>query len=103
MVGKIYEYHIKEDKEEFFIEIQRQVSHIYKEVLNCEIMYFKNINDETKWMELSKYRSEDEYFNGIHKINNDPDVQKLIEHFDSCLVPEKKDIKESNYILKFKR
>ena len=100
---KIYEYHIKKDKEVFFLEIQEKVAQIYNQYLSCDVMYLNSIDDETMWMEISMYCSEAEYLNGIAKINNEPIIQELFEQFEACLVFEKQSIRERNFLMKLHR
>ena len=97
---KIYEYHINQDKEEFFLEIQDKVSQIYNKYLCCEVMYLKSIDDATVWVEIAKYSSEEEYFKHIKNLNNEPVIQELFEQFESCLIPGKMDIRERDFIMK---
>ena len=96
MFVKIYEYHIKKEKEAFFLEIQDKTVQIYNQYLSCEVMYLKSIDDETMWLEISKYYSEEEYLNGIRKIDNNPVIVELFGQFESCLVPDK-GIKERDF------
>ena len=100
MFVKIYEYHIQKDKEVFFQEIQEKTIQVYNQYLSCEVMYLKSIDDETMWLEISKYYSEEEYLIGIQKINTEPVIRELFEQFESCLVPEKRSIRERNFLMK---
>ena len=65
-------------------------------------MYLKSIDDETLWLEITRYRSEEEYLNTIQKVNSEPVMKELFEQFYSCLVPEKKSILERNFFAKLK-
>ena len=102
MFVKIYEYNIEKDKEVFFLEIQEKAVQIYKEYLSCDVMYLKSINDETMWLEISRFSSQEEYLIGIQKVNNEPVIIELYEQFESCLVPEKQNIRESDFVMKLK-
>lgn len=102
MFVKIYEYHIKKDMEVFFLEIQEKATRIYNEYLSCEVMYLKSLEDETLWLEIARYCSEEEYLNNIHNVNGEPVIKELFELFESCLVPEKQSITERNFITKLK-
>lgn len=102
MFLKIYEYHIKKDKEAFFFEIQEKVVQIYNEYLSCNVMYLKSIDDETMWLEISRYGSQEEYLIGIQKVNNEPAIKELYKQFELCLVPEKQNIRESDFTMKLK-
>ncbi len=102
MFVKVYEYHIKKDKEADFIRIQEKSSEIYKKHLSCEVKYLKSINDETLWMEISEYSSEKEYLSGIQKVNKEPMIKELFSQFQACLDSDKQNIKESDYVLKLR-
>jgi len=99
---KIYEYHIKEDMESVFIDIQEKVLKIYKEYISCEVMYLKSLEDETKWMEVGMYNCEEDYENGMKKMNEKTAIQQLFQQFELCLVREKQAIKESDFRMMFK-
>ena len=100
MFVKIYEYNIKKDKEVFFLEIQKKAVQIYKEYLCCDVTFLKSINDETMWMEISRFSSHKEYSIGIQKVNNEPVIIELYEQFESCLVPERQNIRKSDFVVK---
>lgn len=102
MFVKIYEYHIKRDMEVFFLEIQEKATRIYNKYLSCDVMYLKSIDDETLWLEITRYCSEEEYLNNIQKVNSEPVMKELFEQFYSCLVPEKQSILERNFFTKLK-
>ena len=71
MFVKIYEYHIEESKEEYFLEIQEKAVRIYRKYLNCDVMYLKSIEHETMWLEISRYNSEEEFLKAIQKVNKE--------------------------------
>lgn len=102
MFIKIYKYHIKEDKEEAFLAIQEKVVSIYQAYINCEVMFLKSLQDETMWLEISRYFSKDDYLNGVQKINENPAIQSLFKKFESCLVSEVSDIEEQHFLLKLR-
>lgn len=79
MFIKIYKYHIKEDKEEAFLAIQEKVVSIYQAYINCEVMFLKSLEDETIWLEISRYFSEDDYLSGVQKINENRAIQSLFK------------------------
>ena len=99
---KIYEYHIKEDMESVFIDIQEKALKIYKEYISCDVMYLKSLEDKTKWMEVGIYNCEEEYENSMKKINKEPLIQQLFQQFELCLVRERQAIKESEFRMIFK-
>lgn len=98
MFVKIYEYHIQKEKEALFLDIQDKVRALYQEYVSCDVMLLKSLDDETKWVEVSKYDNEDAYQNAIQIINKERAVQALFKAFEGCLVADKAEISEQNYI-----
>ena len=98
MFVKIYEYHIQKEKEALFLDIQDKVRALYQEYVSCDVMLLKSLDDETKWVEVSKYDNEDAYQNDIQIINKERAVQALFKAFEGCLVADKAEISEQNYI-----
>ena len=52
------------------------------------------------WLEISRFSSQEEYLIGIKKVNNEPVIIELYEQFKSCLVPEKPNNRESDFVMK---
>ncbi|MED1563952.1 hypothetical protein P4U44_18975 [Alkalihalobacillus alcalophilus] len=100
---KVYEFFIQEDKVEQYFNIQNRAVELYKKHLNCEVMYLQCTTDKTKWMEFSKYVSEENYKEGLSKINIEPEIQSLFKQFESCLLPENQKIEEYNYYLRMEK
>eukprot|EP00130_Batrachochytrium_dendrobatidis_P008360 XP_006683235.1 hypothetical protein BATDEDRAFT_28790 [Batrachochytrium dendrobatidis JAM81] len=48
-------------------------------------MYLQSKNDDTKWMEISKYKDEEEYQKGMNLINEQEEIQELFEALQSLL------------------
>ena len=99
MFVKVYEYYIKENEEARFLEIQEEAARIYKRYLNCEISYLKSCDHDEKWLEISRYSSEEEYKVGISKMDKEPVIKELYQQFKSCLVLGA-GVKENNYNMK---
>lgn len=102
MYVKIYEYHIKKEYEATFFEVQKQVSRIYKKYVSCNIKYLQSVHDATLWMEISEFNREEEYLQGMEQVNKDPLIQELFKLFETCLVTDKQEIKESSFIIRLK-
>ena len=102
MFIKIYEYHIREDREALFLSIQEKVASIYQAHMNCEVMLMKSLDDKSKWLEISRYNSQDDYLNGMQRVNEMPAIQNLFKEFESCLISGVLDIQEQNYSMKLR-
>jgi quinol monooxygenase YgiN len=100
MFVKVYQYHIQNYKVDEYLSIQEKASEIYRGYLDFETIYLQSKEDSTKWMEISKYKDEEEYQKSINLINKEEEIQELFEAFQSLLVSEKKEIIEENFIEK---
>ncbi|ADU29525.1 hypothetical protein [Evansella cellulosilytica] len=98
MFVKIYIYHIKRDKTEEYFRIQEKAREIYRKFIDSETTYLQSRSDTTKWIEITKYRSEEEYDKGIALINTEKEIQELFKSFQSILVDRKREIVEENFI-----
>jgi len=100
MFIKIYQYHIQKDKVDEFFDIQEKANEIYSRYLDFHIMYLKSKDDDTKWIEITKCKNEDEYYKSMIIINDLKDIQDLFEAFKSILLTDKKEIIEEDFIVK---
>ncbi len=97
MFVKIYQYHIQKDKENEFFAIQDQVSDIYRKHIDFQTTYLQSKTDETKWLEIAKYKDETDYNQSIQLINEEQEVQALFAVFQSLLVDGKREIHEEDF------
>ncbi|MBU9723040.1 MULTISPECIES: hypothetical protein [Bacillaceae] len=97
MYVKIYIYHIKIDKIEEYLSIQEKAGGIYGRYIDSQTTYLRSSEDRTKWMEITKYRSEEEYNKRIELINNDKEIKDLFKSFQSVLLESKSEIIEENF------
>lgn len=100
MFVKVYQYHIQKDKVEDFLDIQEKASEIYGRYLDFHTMYLNSKNDDTKWIEITRYKDEDEYKKSMNIINEQKDIQQLFEAFQSILVTGKSEISVGDFIEK---
>ena len=100
MFVKIYQYHIQQDKVEEYLSIQEKASEIYSKYLNFHTMYINSKDDETKWIEISRYADEKEYNKSMTIINEQKEIQELFARFQYLLVTDKKEIWEEDFIEK---
>lgn len=100
MFVKVYQYHIHSDKVDQLLEIQDKTAQIYQKYLEVHTIYLQSKRDCTKWVEISKYKNEEEYLKSITLINEDEEIQQLFKTFQSLLVSEEKEISEEDYIEK---
>ena len=96
MFVKIYEYHIQKGKIENYLNLQKRANHLYSKYLDGHTIYLKSAQSETKWLEISTYKDEATYQQGIKLVNSNSEIGKLFEQFESYL-EEKREIKEENY------
>lgn len=94
MYIKLYQYHILPENEQDLMQIQRKAGQIYRNYIDVQTKLFKNKIDETKWTEISFFKSEEDYQNKLPLINSDPDIQELFKRFESLLISG---IKEEDY------
>ena len=100
MFVKVYQYHVQKDKIDEYLAIQDKATEIYGRYLDFHTMYLQSKNDETEWIEISRYKDEAEYQQGLKLINEQEEIQELFDAFQSLLVSDKGDISEESYIEK---
>ncbi|RPF55489.1 hypothetical protein [Aquisalibacillus elongatus] len=98
MFVKVYKYHIQNDKVNEYISIQEKASEIYGKYLDFKTTYLQSKEDNTKWMEITKYKDEEEYQKSINLINEEEEIYELFKAFQSLLSSEKQEINEENFI-----
>jgi hypothetical protein len=94
MFVKVYEYHIQPEKIEEFFKIQERAGEIYRKYLESHTIYLKKQDNETKWMEISRYKDESEYKKSIRLIDEHEEIQHLFSDFQSLLVPDSELVEE---------
>jgi len=100
MFVKVYQYHIQKDKVDEYLAIQEKASKIYGRYLDFHTMYLNSKEDATKWIEISRYKDENEYQKSIDMINEQEEIQQLFLAFQSLLVSDKSEICEEDFIEK---
>ena len=98
MYVKVYEYYIQEEKVAEYFRIQEKAGNIYKKYIDSETTFLQSKEDLTKWLEITTYKSEQDYQQNIGMINNHPDIQALFKEFQSLLSHKNNDIREEDYI-----
>ncbi|WP_078596106.1 hypothetical protein [Evansella clarkii] len=97
MYVKVYVYHIKTDKMNDYFRIQERAGEIYGRYINSQTTYLQSREDAAKWMEITKYKSEEEYNKSIELINNQKEIQELFKAFQSVLLESKSEIIEESF------
>jgi hypothetical protein len=97
MYVKVYVYHIKTDKMNDYFRIQERAGEIYGRYINSQTTYLQSREDAAKWMEITKYKSEEEYNKSIELINNHKEIQKLFKALQSVLLESKSEIIEESF------
>ncbi|MHC0035333.1 hypothetical protein [Pseudoneobacillus sp. C159] len=98
MFVKVYQYYIQKDQLDNYLDIQEKSKEIYSTYIDVQTIYLNSRNDESKWIEISRYQSEDEYKKSIKLINQQKEIQELFEDFQSLLVSDKNEISEEDFI-----
>ncbi|WP_409296683.1 hypothetical protein V1498_02185 [Peribacillus sp. SCS-26] len=99
MYVKVYQYHIKQDKQEEYLRLQKRTLQIYKRYTKYETLYLNSEADESKWIEIMRYDSREDCSRSTENINRHPEIQGLFEEFEKLLSEEKKEITEDNFHL----
>ncbi|CAG9621476.1 hypothetical protein [Sutcliffiella rhizosphaerae] len=99
MFVKIYCYHIKSDNTEAYLTLQKEAAAIYRKYIDSETTYLQCKEEPTKWMEMTKYASEEEYNKKIVLINENQEINELYKTFTKLLVEEKSEVLEENYFI----
>ncbi|UTE76770.1 hypothetical protein [Rossellomorea sp. KS-H15a] len=97
MFVKVYQYHIQKNKVDEYLAIQEKASEIYGRHLDFHTMCLNSKDDATKWIEISRYKDENEYQKSIDMINEQEEIQELFKAFQSILFSE---ISEEDFIEK---
>jgi hypothetical protein len=100
MFVKVYQYHIQKNQVDEYLAIQEKVSEIYGRQLDFHTLYLNSKDDATKWIEISRYKDEDEYQKSMDMINEQEEIQELFKAFQSLLVTDKSEISEEDFIEK---
>lgn len=98
MFVKVYQYYVQKEKEEEYLSIQEKACDIYKEFLDFHTIYLKSKESDTKWLEITFYKNEDDYKKSIEIINKQLEIQELFKSFQSVLVSEKNEITEEDFM-----
>lgn len=100
MFVKVYQYHVQRDNVKEYFEIQKKTSEIYRKYITSQTTYLNSKADPTKWLEISRYENEEEYYKSMKLVNEEEEIQGLFKRFHSLLVSDKKEIMEEDFIQK---
>jgi hypothetical protein len=95
MFVKIYHYHIPKEKTEEFLKIQERAAELYGRYVEFETSYLHDKDDETKWLEVTRYKDEDVYRSSMKLLDKEEELHTLFKDFNSLLISE---IKEEDYL-----
>ncbi|MGF9699938.1 MULTISPECIES: hypothetical protein [Paenibacillus] len=101
MFVKVYQYQIQPGRIEEFLEIQKKSAEIYASYIDFHSFCINSNQDKSKWLEISKYKDENEYRKSINLINDNTEIRQLFEKFSSLLVNVETDLIEEEYTMKF--
>ncbi|WP_456278930.1 hypothetical protein [Bacillus sp. AK128] len=102
MFVKVYKYHIQNDKVDEYLSIQEKASKIYGKYIDLQTTYLQSIDDHTKWLEISKYKDENEYQKSMDLINKEFEIKELFKAFQ-CLLVSDSEISEEDFIIRKNR
>ncbi|MGM0837925.1 MAG: hypothetical protein ACQEV7_17435 [Bacillota bacterium] len=100
MFVKVYQYHVQQDNVKEYFEIQKKTSEIYRKYITSQTTYLNSKSDPTKWLEISRYENEEEYYKSMKLVNEEAEIQGLFKRFQSLLVSDNKEIMEEDFIQK---
>lgn len=83
---------------EQYLAIQEKASEIYNRYLDFHTVYLNSKTEETKWLEITRYKDEDTYNKSMELINEQKEIQDLFETFQSLLLTEKREIREEVFL-----
>lgn len=98
MFVKVYEYHIHEESIEEYYRIQQKAGEIYEKYIDVETTYLQSKEDSSKWMEIAKYESEEDYQKAMALINQEKEIQELFKSFKAILLSGKKVIRDEDFL-----
>jgi len=94
---KIYRYHIRPNKTEEFLDIQKRAGKIYRKHVSYRVVYLKNKEDPRMWLEIQWCADEDTYRQAMNLINAEPGIKRLWQEFQEILDPSDPEIHEEYY------
>ena len=98
MFVKVYEYQIHEESIEEYYRIQQKVGEIYEKYIEVETTYLQSKEDSSKWMEIAKYESEEDYRMAMTLINQEKEIQELFKSFETILLSDKNVIRNEDFL-----
>ncbi len=96
MFVKVYTYHVKKEKVEQYLAIQNKAVEVYMRYINCQTIHLQSHEDETKWMEITEYESEEVYNRNIVLVNENKEIQEFYKSFQEVLL-ENSEIYEEDF------
>lgn len=101
MFVKVYHYQIQPDRIEEYLDIQKKSAEIYASYIDFHSFCINSNQDKSKWIEISKYKDENEYRKSINLINDNTELKQLFKEFSYLLVNGETDLVEEEYTMKF--
>lgn len=98
MFVKIYSYHIKSGKEQEYLKIQEEADQVYSRFLDRKTLHLQRKTDQTQWLEIHIYKSEEIFNDTIQIIDKQPEIQGLYKKFLEVITSQE-EISEENYQL----
>jgi quinol monooxygenase YgiN len=91
----VYNYSIPSAKVKEFINLEKKAIKIYLEKGCSGIELYREMKDNSRWLEINRFQDIEHYNEIIKLVNSDPHIEKLYEEFlklmsDDDASPEKK-------------
>ncbi|QGG54909.1 hypothetical protein [Paenibacillus sp. B01] len=96
---KLHAYHVQKEKRDEYLDLQRQAAEVYGRHASFRTLFLNSMEDETRWIEITTYDSEESYAEAIRLIDEEPEIGDLFRRFKSLLVQENAEIVEEDFKL----
>lgn len=97
MYVKVYSYRIKPDRRHEFLELQKRAGERYGRELDYRTHYLNSRSDPDLWMEMTWYKDEQTYREGMRKLEGDEELGGLFRSFEKLLADGTAGIVEMDY------
>ncbi|WP_270182343.1 hypothetical protein [Alkalihalobacillus sp. CinArs1] len=95
---KVYEYQIHQESIEEYYRIQQKAGEIYEKYIDVKTTYLQSKEDPSKWIEIAKYESEEDYQTAMELINQETEIQELFKSFEAILLSDINLIRDEDFL-----
>ena len=97
MFVKVYSYRIKPARVKDFLNIQEQAADIYRKHAAYRVVHLQKQDDPCQWLEIQWFEDEAAYRRSMDLINDEPEIERLWQKFQTVLDPGDNAITEEYY------